>query len=343
MVEVTVSVVVLTLFSAAALSAVGAATASSTDNRARVGAASLAQRELDLIGHELTAKPDALSSLIASGGGVAVNPNQDPSIAGSSADFPFVLDGEAYRVERRVSPQIGPGSEALCENASNPTKGVRQGALVTVTVTWASLKDSSKPHVASKLFAPPKDTAAGLAQGTAVIAVKVTGKDGVGGAAARAGIRVEASGNGASEVQFTDKRGCAVLSVTPGGASVDYTVTITGGQKHYVDPAGDPAPSQQVSGVGQGAWQSREFKNYDLAAALSVHVKNKNELVNAVTLTPASLGSGEARQAPIGPGGIAVFENVYPGIYSVAAGNSDPVMVTLAPGDSKGPVEVTVK
>jgi hypothetical protein len=321
----------LSLFSAAALTAVTASTATSTDNRARVTASGLAARELDLVGEQLAASPDALAALVNQG--TKANPNPDPAMVDDpDADFPFHLDGEAYRVERKVEPSVTSTDQALCDS-SDPTQGAIEGALVTVTVTWASLKDATRPHVARKLFAPHRNGGSGLASGDALITVKVTGNVAVAGATARKGVTVTAVGGGETRSGVTDARGCAVLAVHPGAASVDYTVSIVSGPGNYVDPSSSATPSTIVQAMKDQEHNSAVFANYDPAASLTVTVENWNELVQVVKLEPTSGAGGSPIWRDV-IGATAEFAAVYPGNYTITAGDSaDPVEVELKPGE----------
>ncbi|MDR2380876.1 MAG: hypothetical protein LBE08_06850 [Bifidobacteriaceae bacterium] len=329
LVEVIVSVVLLTVFSSAAMVAVTSSTATSTDNRARVTASGLAVRELDLVGELIAASATGADDILNQ---VVVNGTVEASMQGENPDFPYLLDGEEYRVERRADayPLVNKG--AACEATGSPVTQMRQGTLVTVTVTWASQKEVTQPHVARKLFAPHRNSGTGMAPGQAVIAVKVEGKITVSGTTDRAGVQVQVVGAGTGQTQVTDSKGCAVFSVYPGSASVLYEVTVGTPGGGYTTTAGNPTPVLQVGPLTEGDWQQAPLQDYDPAASLTVKVLKINELVQQVDLEPAAGEAGDARHLPLEGGDTVKFEHVYPGTYAIIVYGADTKMVTLLPG-----------
>jgi type II secretory pathway pseudopilin PulG len=338
MVEVIVSVLLLTIFSAAAMVAVTSSTSASTDNRARVTAAGLAVRELDYVGQELNTSADAASEIIALG--KVANPHQDTSLTGGSAEYPFSIDGEDYRVVRQAWPVETNGATA-CDNPTS-TAAKFQGTLVTVTVTWASQDGTSRPHVSSKAFAPKPGAGSGLADGAAQLVVSVSGTPGLDGKTVREGVKIEVAGPGGTEYRVTNQHGCVVVPVTPASTGSTYVVTMDGGGV-LVGPGGNTKPTETVTGVLPDTSTPVPFKQVDRAAGLTVTVNNWNESVLVAYALISGGGLGEqASQNVDSATHTATFTGLYPGTYSVWAGNAPPVSVTLTQGEMKTGVEVTV-
>ncbi|MDR1426382.1 MAG: prepilin-type N-terminal cleavage/methylation domain-containing protein, partial [Bifidobacteriaceae bacterium] len=169
--EVLVAILVLGIFGAAATQLVIEATAVTVNNASRIQASALAQRELDFAAEIVSASVEGADSLLDPSR--VVNPNVTPEVASGDPDFAFQVDGQRYRVERNARRQLL-GSGSPCSN--DTVVAVKQFALeVTVTVTWQGMGVATRPHVASKLFAPKRATAVGLANGESLLAVTISG------------------------------------------------------------------------------------------------------------------------------------------------------------------------
>ncbi|MDR3359985.1 MAG: carboxypeptidase-like regulatory domain-containing protein [Bifidobacteriaceae bacterium] len=339
MVEVVVSIAVLVVFTTAAAMAVSAATATSVDNRARVGAAALAQRELELAAEEIAwgKGADAMRAE-----GEVDNPNAPPGAASGDAEYGYKVDGVNYRVTRRASLWEASRGSA-CDSETISDKRV-YGTLVAVTVTWRGMGDSVKPHIAQKVFPPKRDETLGLDPTKALLAVKVEGAAAAGGAGSGTkGVRVEVTGPGApAGAAVTNARGCVALEVAPPAAGGSYKVTLLGdGANTWVTPGGAERPSAEVSGVTPGASRIVEFPPYDKAARLIVLLSKPSPAIGAALIEPASQELGVSTQASVDASGRAEFTGVYPGTYYVSAGDSVPVTVHLAPGQT-ATVEVDI-
>ncbi|MDR2453827.1 MAG: carboxypeptidase-like regulatory domain-containing protein [Bifidobacteriaceae bacterium] len=332
LVEVVVAIAVMAVFTLAAAAVVATTSATSRDNRARLGASGLAQRELEFA-----------SQAIAGGGaqalraaGLVANPNLSAELASGEAEYAFKIDGQRYRLTRQAELwQARTGS--ACESETIGGQAV-WGTIVTVTVTWEGLGQGAKPHVAAQVFPPMRDETLGLDPGQALLAVKVGGGAGAGAGAARAGVKVEVAGQGAPSFQATtDQTGCALVPVTPPpGALGLYQVKLLGdGSGQWVTPGGDDHPVQEVAGVAPGASRRVGFPPYDRAAQLTVNVVGASAAVGSAQIEPASGAQGATTAKTLDAAGRARFDKVFPGTYFVTAGQAAPQTVELAPGAAK--------
>jgi hypothetical protein len=326
-----IAVVLMAIFTVTTGALVAQGTRASADNRARIGAAGLAQRELELAQTAITESPEGVESLFSPQ--TAVNPNVAAELESGDAEFAFIVDGQRYRVERYTQRQaIGAGSP--CETAAaSPLK--QFAALVRVTVTWEGMSPGTRPHVASALFPPHRGVNGEATGDRAVISAKVTGvKDPA--TTARANMRVRVTGPGANLFGETDSRGCVVFAVEPPASGGDYQLTLLGpasGAAH-VNLGGAQEEVWTEYAVMPGESRNHEFGDYELAASLTVTVVGADSSVTEVELTPFTAGAGISITAPLEPGGVAKFPLLSPSTYAVSAGTATPVSVTLAPGDN---------
>ncbi|MDR0594343.1 MAG: hypothetical protein LBG60_14060 [Bifidobacteriaceae bacterium] len=334
-VEVAVSMALLAVFSTICLLAVMQGAATSANNRARVTASGLAERELEYMSDLVTASPESVEALLDAP--EAANPNVAALLASSDSYWGFVIDGQRYRVERRVSRQtIGAGSP--CEN-TGADAATQFATRVEVKVTWEGMGASTKPHVASALFPPHRD-ASGIGEDKAVIGVKVSGV--LGDDPARAGMRVEVTDPyGDVRWETTDAEGCAIFVVSPPEWGGQYEVKLVGNSSAtYVNQAGESMPTDIQHEVKPGDSRTSAFENYELAARVKVIVLNAGADVVAVDLEPLSGGSLGLITRPI-VGGVAEFTNLPPGSYKVSAGTAPAQPLTLIPGQAES-IEVVI-
>src|SRR5690606_3142529 len=101
LVELIVAVVVLAIVASAVLGIILQAQSATVNNRARVAAANLAARELDIV-RELFTRTSTSPVEIANAG-TQTNPNP---LAGGTAGQPLQMDGTAYTVVRSVAWNI---------------------------------------------------------------------------------------------------------------------------------------------------------------------------------------------------------------------------------------------
>ncbi|MDR1188832.1 MAG: hypothetical protein LBK95_15535 [Bifidobacteriaceae bacterium] len=304
-------------------------TETSSDNRSRIAAAGLAQRELGLAENTIAMSIDGAESLLQPD--TQVNPNVTADLASGDPVFAYKVDGERFRVERRAARQaIGAGSP--CEAPAG--SAVKQFAtLVEVTVTWQGMSPGTSAHVASALFAPHRDAASSAQGGRAVLGVKVTGAKGP--TQARADMKVRVTGPGVAAEAVPDAKGCAVFEVEPAAAGFDYEVTLLGptGSVVYLNPNRDLQPSQIEYSVKPGGTRPVSFEGYDAAASLTVTVDTTlDPSVTSVSISPKSGGMGGEVTAAL-VDGEAEFELLYPGEYDVSAGAFTPAPVTLEAGE----------
>ncbi|MDR2381679.1 MAG: prepilin-type N-terminal cleavage/methylation domain-containing protein [Bifidobacteriaceae bacterium] len=327
LVELIIAVVLISVFMTATTALVVQTTATSVDNRARIAAAGLAERELELTEAIITASPDGMASLFTPQ--VVVNPHVTPDLDSGDSDYAFELDGKWYRIERYTEHQvIGAGSP--CEG----TSAVKEfAALVKVTVTWQGMGATTRPHVATALFAPPVGGDAAAIGDRAILGVMVTGvADPV--TAARANVSVKLTGpSGSVMYETTDSNGCAVFAVDPPAGGGDYVATATGsGAQRYVNLAGEAEPTGTFYTVLKGDSRNLAIENYDKAGILTVDVVNGVPGATVVELMPLSGGAGVTMTQVIDADGKARFIDLHPSSYSLKCETWGPVAVTITPG-----------
>jgi type II secretory pathway pseudopilin PulG len=326
LVEVVVTILLLAILTTVASILVARTTIKTVDNRARIGASALAQRELDLAATVIAASADGVEGLLSPQ--KAINPNVTDAMASGDDEYPFLLSGQKFRVERTVERRaIGSGSP--CQGGTGAAH--QTAALVQVTVTWEGMAPTTKPHVASALFPPHAGTAAQALADRAVIGVKVTGLADP-AMPARPGIKVRAAAPGFHQEVTTDSRGCAVFVLKAPAEGFDVNITLLGqGSNTYVNLAREAEPSLTEYHVTPGSSRSPVFENYDLAASLIVTVEGTPD-ADEVTVIPFSSAAGDEITAPI-VDGVAQFDWLHPSTYGLWVGSSAPISITLAPGE----------
>lgn len=255
LIEVVIAGVLLSVLAAAVLGIILQTQATQVGSRARIAAANLAAREIDLVREEFL-RSDTAPSEIADAG-MVTNPHP---LDGGTAGNPLELDGMQYTVVRSVQWNIIGDGQSACEGGSlvaYPTLGV------TVAVTWPNM-GSIKPVVSTATFAPDKGS--GVPSTSSFVAVKVTD------AAAEANpgrtVRVEAAGYARTGV--TDASGCAVIEVEPAAAGTEYTVSL--GDPGYVDINGSENPSKATGLLARGQLSTAVTFAYDEAGEVSLRV-----------------------------------------------------------------------
>jgi hypothetical protein len=338
-----VAVVLLSIFTLATGVVVAQSTAASANNRARISASGLAQRELEFVRDSITADKAGAETLLNAG--TVVNPHVSAALESGDTDFAYEVDGQRFRIERYVARQsIGKGSpcESLTADASR-----QYATLVKVTVTWEGMGASTRPHVASLLVPPHSDAGSVTGTDNAVIGVKVSGVS-VPGSPTRSGIRVKATGpSGTLPELLTDPQGCAVfvVSIPSTAPMANYEITLLGhiSGSQFVTMGQETEPVQTVHNLSAGESRQVKFESYEEAASLRVHVPGADPVgVTEVFAQSFTGGSGAAIPAPL-EGGTAKFDVLCPGEWGVwtetvtATGveTSTPVPVTLEPGTSK--------
>jgi type II secretory pathway pseudopilin PulG len=339
MVEVMISVVLLSVFSVAAMLVVTSGTAASADNRARITAAGLAQRELDLVSQVITGSPNGAQLVV--GEGEVTNPNLVDELSATpggipTSDFPFALDGQKYKIVRNAAA-YDTAVKSPCSDGSGVEAA--QGVQVTVTVAWEGMGAGTSPHVVSKVFPPGRRASAGIPAGQAQIVVRIQGSAQGADYGPRPSIRVEVTGPDVLTPSVnTNSVGCAVISVVPAPAGSSYTVTLggyQGGSAAFVNPAGNPSPSQNVGAKPDQRVQV-QIENYSEVATLKVNVINATEAVQMVWARPWSPeGGGDSAAALVN--GVATFAALAPGKYDIMIGGVTYDEVDLVSGPNTMP------
>ncbi|MDR1633488.1 MAG: hypothetical protein LBS27_00880 [Bifidobacteriaceae bacterium] len=340
MVEVMIAVLLLSVFSIAAVMAITGGTAASSDNRARITAAGLAQRELDYSGEVIASGSNGANLLRDPVLYPPVNPNLPASMDTGDANYAFGVDGQRYKVERSVTTYVTQVNSP-CDSGSGATQ-TAEGTVVTVTVSWEGASAATRPHVASKVFPPHPNAVSGLTTGQSQIAVVVKGDD-QNGTGPRQGVVVEVSGPQVlSPREVTNINGCAVFKVVPGSSAGSlYTVTLIGyqGGGSYVFTNGQVQPHIDVT-VLPDETKLVPFNGYSQAGSITVRVLNAPISVQIVDLRPQDPNAGGPRSAYL-VGGAALFGDLPPGYYSIEIGGVSKGTANVAPGLNP-PVDVTL-
>lgn len=245
-VEVMVAMTVFAIIAASVLSAVLTAQSIARSDRARVTAANLAARELEITRSQFesaVAGPRTVAT------GLVTNPNPLP---GGTAGSALVVDGLSYTVKRTSAWQSQAAATGACDGGAN---GQLAYLRVSVTVSWPTMRGTA-PVTSSTLLTPTVGT---YASGTGHVKVQVADQLGV----PLEDLTVTLTGTSGSVTQQTGSDGCAYFAfLTPG----DYTAKLS--TPGYVDNTWDPAPTQSLT-VTANTVQSVTFA-YARAATLSL-------------------------------------------------------------------------
>lgn len=348
-----IEVLVAALLMAMAAVAIGtillSAIRTSTNDRQRVAASNLAQREIEN-SRNLFGTSDAAAIALGSSGTVS-NPTPYPS---GAVGTDSVVDGSSYTVTRTAHwLPAGTGSSA-CDGGSAVTYPSLQ---IDVSVSANSAR-YTKPVTESTILTPQKTLLATTAE--AFIAVKVINAAGT----AASGVNVTVSGPSSPSPQTTDSTGCAVFMVTTAGT---YTVQLS--NTGYVDNSGVAAPTKtQVTANGQ--LYVIPF-SYDKAASIRVVQTILNSTYPAPPTLPAYVAYGNsalpgASHSVVVPAGAGYTYTTVPNLWpstdgytawaggctdadpgTVAAGRGTPTVV--APGGAAdvnaqlAPVDIYVR
>jgi Tfp pilus assembly protein PilV len=214
LVEVLVSGMILVTASVAVLGAVESATRSTTEERHRARAASLAEADLARM------RAMRISDLS--------NLNQTRTVS---------QDGTPYTVASDATYQTDSTGTASCEAGTASADYIR----IRSTVTWPSI--GSRPPVQSASIVAPPNGSVSASSGSLAIAVEDSQNAGV------PGVALAGTGTpGGSFSGVTDENGCAIFGNLPAG---DYTVVLSGAATGLVDRDGNPPVAQQTSVVAE--------------------------------------------------------------------------------------------
>src|SRR5690606_18237315 len=331
LVELVVAVVVLAIVSTSVLAIILQAQASTVNNRARVAAANLAARELDIVREEFTRS--AAAPVEVANAGTLTNPNP---LAGGTAGQPLHLDGTPYTVVRSVQWNIMGEGQSACDGGSlvqYPTLGV------TVTVTWPNM-GSTRPVTSHAALAPRKGS--GVPSTSSFVAVHVvdsTGADNPGRA-----VRVTGS-NGEVRIGTTDGSGCAVLTVNPSASGTSYAAQLN--DSGYVDIAGTNNPTKDVGTLTPGQLNNSVTFAYDVPGTLRVRIVDPDgnpvpsaEVAGSQVSLVSSSGGGASSSAAYPVTGTVteiggLWPGTYGGYYGVTAPGGGYNTANVAPGGTE--------
>lgn len=337
LIEVVVAAVLLGILASAVLAIILNTQSASVTNRARIAAASLAAREIDMVRDEFT-RSDTAPLAIANAGTVT---NPHPR-AGQATGAPFVVDGTSYTVTRSVHWNITGDGASACTGGSlviYPTLGVM------VSVTWPHM-GSVQPVVSSATLAPAKGN--GIPGTASFIAVKVVDASG----APNVGRTVKVTGGSETVTGLTDASGCAVIQVNPAAVTgTAYTAQVT--DAGYVDISGVTGPTKSVGTLTQGQLNNSVTFAYALAGHLTLRlVDEAGNLLPAGSLgtTQVTLVAGESSGSSSSivksiTGVTATIDDLWPTQYGAFYGTVAPAggytSVAVGPGET-GVLDVPV-
>jgi type II secretory pathway pseudopilin PulG len=245
-----IEVLVAAILMAVAAGAIGtilvSAIKASTNDRQRVAASNLAQREIEnsrnIFGTSDTA------ALALGNSDKVVNPTPYPS---GAVGTPSVVDGSTYTVTRQAQWLPTGNGASACDGSSLVTY---PSLRITVSVTWAN--NTGQPVTDATLLTPQKSLLGNTTE--SYVAVKVINSSG----ALESGVNVNLSGP-ASGSALTDSSGCAVFMVTNAGT---YSVALN--NPGFVDNTGTASPTKSQA-VAAGQLYVLPF-SYDKAATIRV-------------------------------------------------------------------------
>lgn len=324
LIELMVAILLFGLLSTAALTTLNFTINLTRQDRNRVAASTLAQRELEVTRNQFFSKLQGPKTISVN---QVVNPNPVP--ATQAVGQPSIVDSVAYTVTREAEWQTpaGVGTSSPCDNGGTAELAYLH---VAVSVTWVRM-GSVKPVTSDTLLTPTKGT---YSDTTGHIGVKVVDRDG----AIVSGQSVSVSGPSGTTTSNTESDGCAIFAFLPPGA---YTVTLL--KPGYVDQSGASAPSYSAT-VTAGtiyklpvAWDERA--KIDLTLVPPVGASAPNDLPVTLVNSGFTLGT----KAYAGTGLTRSLDDLWPYLngYEAYVGDcadADPQKAGYTGGDRLGPV-----
>lgn len=315
LIEVVIASVLLATMAAAVLGIILQTQSVQVGNRARVAAANLAARELDIVREEFLRSRTA--PLEIADQGAVTNPHP---LDGGTTGQPLVVDGVPYTVVRSAGWNITGTGASACEGGSlvaYPTLGV------TVTVTWPNM-GTIAPVVAHAKLAPDKGT--GVPTTASFVAVEVLTADGL----PNPGRTVKVANGAYVKTGLTDSSGCAVVQVDPSESGTDYTVSL--GDSGYVDITGNQTPSKQTGPVQRGRLSTSVAFAYDRAGSVEIRLVDPSggslsdaEVAGFQVTLVASEYSGTSGATTYVLGGVShVITGLWPTEYGGYSGTTPP-------------------
>lgn len=339
LVEVVVAVVILGVFSGAVLGVILQTQAAGVNNRARIAAANLAARELDMVRDEFTRT--ATGPLDVAAAGTVTNPHP---LTGQVAGEPLRVDGAAYTVVRESSWNLTGSGVSACAGGSlvvYPTLAVK------VSVTWSKM-GTIQPVVAKAALAPAKGK--GIPGTASFVAVKVVDSAGQ----PNPGRAVTVAGGSETKTGTTDSSGCAVIQVNPAaGVGTAYTARVT--DAGYVDISGTTGPVKTVGQLTQGQLNNSVSFAYDLAGSVRLQLVDPSGAAidpatvagSTVTLIASESSGGSSATTRSVTGVTTIVSGLWPTQYGAYFGTTPPAggyaSGALAPGgtlDIEVPLEM---
>jgi hypothetical protein len=245
--EVVVAALLIAICAVAVGTILISAIKASQNDRQRVAASNLAQREIET-SNNLFGTSDT-AALALGNSGTVVNPTPYQADAAGNS----VVDGTHYTVTRTAEwLPVGNGASA-CDGSSLVTY---PSLRITATVTWPNMAPV-KPISETDILTPQKTLLGNTTE--SYLAVKVINSAGL----AQSGVNVSLSGPSSATPTVTDSSGCAVFQLTTTG-SYSATLNNTG----YVDNTGNARPSKSQS-VAAGQLYVLQF-SYDQAATMRI-------------------------------------------------------------------------
>ena len=283
LIELMMAMLIFSLAATAIASGFIAAIKTSGNDRNRLAATNLAQRELEIARNVFAESDTGYDDLL--GAGTVVNPNPLP---GGTAGQPLRVDGRPYTVTRRVQTIDGARGQSLCDGGT----GVLYPALaVNVTVTWPSL-GNAKPVESNTILTPPKTQ---ISSTSAYVAVKLTGISNL--RTAGVPVRVTRKSTGALiNTVVTASDGCAAFKIDNfPGPNPNYVVSVD--EPGYVDNNGQQALSKDIT-VTAATFQLVPL-SYARAATLAVTFKSSDDTYSVPTGV-GSVGLFNTTLPPVG-------------------------------------------
>ncbi|MGV8967936.1 MAG: prepilin-type N-terminal cleavage/methylation domain-containing protein [Cellulomonas sp.] len=334
LIEVVVAVVILAILSTAVLSVILKTQTGQISNRARIAAANLAAREIDLVREEFLRSD--LAPVTIADAGTLTNPHP---LDGQTAGQPLRVDATDYTVVRSVNWNITGDGQSACEGGAlvvYPTLGV------TVSVSWANM-GFVKPIMSFASLAPAKGQ--GIPGDASFVAVKVVDARG----APNPGRSVTVTSASETRTGLTDATGCAVVQVNPAAAGTAFTATMS--DTGYVDISGTTNPAKTTGTLLQGQLNHEISFAYDRAGTVRVTLADPgggaltdDDVWGAQMTLVASESSGtSSSSAYVATTVRTVIAGLWPGNYGAYYGTVAPVggylTQELAPG---GTIDISV-
>ncbi len=253
LIEVVVAAVLVAILASVVLAIILQTQSAELDNRARVSAASLASREIDMVTedfHRTATAPVAIADA-----GVVTNPHQ---LNGGPDGPDFQVNGTTYTITRSATWKLTGTGASACEGGGLVAYPALQ---ITVAVSWGDM-GSTKPVVSTTTLAPEKGT--GIPTTDSFIAVAVVDAHGD----PNVGRTVRVTSGATVKTGTTDGSGCAVIRVTPASGGSSYTASL--GDANYVDITGNQTPSKSVGSVLPGQLKNNVTFQYDLGGTIKL-------------------------------------------------------------------------